>query len=689
MAFAALGCGEPDVSPPEASQTQSSPPSEAPDSVDDGAGEGGSGQVPVLVDVEIPPRPAATPIPAPAPEAAGECPKRKAKDVGIIISPRRPVSGRRVNVLASSLQREGALALRIETETGEVVPVETVHRGGLPISTVARFDVPSSGTFVVTVGQDGEGLRCAKFWAQQHGPKRTLPEPNLAQVWETKRAWDAANEALYSAWVRELFHAPAGESLAFSALDELTSDADRNLLYDYYGWREDHDSKGLTLNPDCADTPYFLRGYFAWKRGLPFGFRTCSRGRGAAPQCYDLRTTGAPPNLKETWVDESEPFDHLMVIDRYFRRTLAWGVHTGNGRTAYGDSATDLYPVELDRKGLRPGIVYADPYGHIFVLVGVVEQEGDFPGILYAIDGQPDGSITRKRFWEGNFLWNPDPSLGGSGFKAFRPLVKVVDDQGVENLLPLDDAALSRRKDYADVSEGQSKLTRDEFYDQVERLISPGPRDPLIAQAEAVVALAEAARVRVTSVDNGLKWQAEHPGEVIEMPWGHDVFETVGPWENYSTPARDLRLLIAMDVVANFERKVERQPDAYGLGGGAGLEDALARVRAFRQQLLADPRYAITYTGSDGATVTLNLAQLFERSDALQVAYNPNDCPEVRWGAPDGSDEAKPCGKRAPEDQVKKMEAYRAWFAKRQRPPRGDLGPDVPGVPRAEELPAD
>ena len=48
---------------------------------------------------------------------------------------------------------------------------------------------------------------------------------------------------------------------------------------------------------------------------------------------------------------------------------------------------------------------------------------GQLAALDVAVDGQPDASITRKRFWEGNFLWNPDPKLGGSGFKAFRPFV--------------------------------------------------------------------------------------------------------------------------------------------------------------------------------------------------------------------------------------------------------------------------
>jgi hypothetical protein len=53
------------------------------------------------------------------------------------------------------------------------------------------------------------------------------------------------------------------------------------------------------------------------------------------------------------------------------------------------------------------------------------------------------------------------------------------------------------------------------------------------------------------------------------------------------------------------------------------------------------------------------------------MAYNLNDCVELRWGAGEGSDEAATCKRRAPEAQRKKMASdYRPWFAERRRPPR-------------------
>ena len=40
------------------------------------------------------------------------------------------------------------------------------------------------------------------------------------------------------------------------------------------------DQKETIIQPDCADVPYFLRAYFAFKMGLPFGYAKCTRGDG-------------------------------------------------------------------------------------------------------------------------------------------------------------------------------------------------------------------------------------------------------------------------------------------------------------------------------------------------------------------------------------------------------------------------
>jgi hypothetical protein len=78
---------------------------------------------------------------------------------------------------------------------------------------------------------------------------------------------------------------------------------------------------------------------------------------------------------------------------------------------------------------------------------------------------------------------------------------------------------------------------------------------------------------------------------------------------------------------------------------------------------------SIVYKRSDGTPQTLTVEEILKRKDALEMAYNPNDCPEIRWGAPEGSKELLNCRRRAPGPQREKMKALRHWFHERRRPP--------------------
>jgi hypothetical protein len=175
-------------------------------------------------------------------------------------------------------------------------------------------------------------------------------------------------------------------------------------------------------------------------------------------------------------------------------------------------------------------------------------------------------------------------------------------------------------------------------------------------------------KVRVTSVENGRKFQASGRGNA-EMPDGPAIFETSGAWEDFSTPARDLRLLIALDVVRNFPDRVARRPERYAMPKDKSVADVKAQLEAVLASELAERKFS--YTRTDGSSWTLALKDMMDRASALEMAYNPNDCVELRWGAPDKSQESATCARHAPTGQRAKMAEYRAWFHERRRPPRG------------------
>jgi hypothetical protein len=78
-----------------------------------------------------------------------------------------------------------------------------------------------------------------------------------------------------------------------------------------------------------------------------------------------------------------------------------------------------------------------------------------------------------------------------------------------------------------------------------------------------------------------------------------------------------------------------------------------------------------SYTRSDGSQWTLSLKDVIERAADFEMAYNPNDCAEIRWGAAEDSEEAATCKRHAPQAQRATMSSdYRDWFRERHWPTR-------------------
>jgi hypothetical protein len=261
-------------------------------------------------------------------------------------------------------------------------------------------------------------------------------------------------------------------------------------------------------------------------------------------------------------------------------------------------------------------------------------------------------------------LFALDPALGSPGFKRLRPIVRGKNGR----LRRLTNDEIAKNTQYGDYSPEQSQLGIEDFYDRMDDLISPEPLDPLRAMKSAITALEEQVQARVTSVENGRKFQNRGSGKV-DMPDGASIFETTGAWEDFATPARDLRLLIAIDVVRGFPDRVARRPERYAMP----KEKSVADVKAELESMLASELSALkfSYTRSDGSAWTLAVKDVVDRATELEMAYNLNDCVELRWGAPDNSDEASTCKRRASGAQRGKMTEYRTWFQERRRPPRG------------------
>lgn len=609
--------------------------------------------------------------------------------LAVLASPTSPWKGAPLRIIFTAEKPlDGSLSLT--APDGKVAVTSKERHGGPPYFWYAEVQSPSAGTWTATLTRDGASSECGTVKRDFTVSKTAgaAPRATSKSVWPIRGAWSRETENLYSAWIEKLFDDPIDAQPSWPALHEVLRDPTRNMLFNSMGLGED--SKKLIMQPDCADLPYFLRAYFAFKNGLPFGYSKCTRGGGGkAPRCpqwFNIQKEDSPQaDAKQKPIQSASNsifgvFDSASASDPaqrssvrppglvpgfgyYIRTVVANAVHSGSGRTAADDNNTDYYPVPLTAETLRPGTIYADPYGHVLVLVKRVAQTSDSAGVFLAVDGQPDGTVARKRFWRGNFLFAQDPSLGGPGFKRFRPI--VADNSGT--LRRLTNAEISKDPDYGDFSLEQSKLGVEAFYDRMDDVMSPQPLDPERAMKETITALEEQVKTRVTSVENGRKYQ-NGGGADVAIPSGPAIFETSGAWEDFATPSRDLRLLIAIDVVRGFPDRVARRADRYAMPKGESVSDVKSALEQTLATEIASRKFS--YTRTDGSQWTLTLKDVMNRSRGLEMAYNVNDCVEVRWGADPKSDEASTCKRRASSAQQAKMEDYRSWFHDRRRPVR-------------------
>lgn len=573
-------------------------------------------------------------------------------DAFLIVNPRVPNVRQPLRVIVTASENFGPVEIAFTDPNGERHTPGLRYLGGPPYTIVAEIAEPMAGDWSIAMGDGERIIECETVTVRSRPPADAT---GTGAVWEVRHNWSAGYENLYAAFVESIFDFPIEEDLTWTSLHELTANADRNILYDYYGAEED---STLELGPDCADLPYMIRAYFAWKMGLPFGFRQCSRGRaGQPPRCENLQT-----NVSVTRADPV----NTPAFQHFSRRNVRSGVHSASGRTHPDDEDTDYYPVAMTREALRPGTLYADPYGHLLIIAQWIPQGATDYGVLIGADAQPDGTVGRRRFWRGSFLFTPETTDVGAGFKAFRPL-RWSRTNG--EMTSFTNADLGDHADFAPYSLDQYAGTSDDFYFRMEEIINPRPLDPLAMLVSLVDALDESVSRRVNSVNNGEAYMADHNYREVEMPTGYSIFETSGAWEDFSTPSRDMRLLISIDTVRLFPERVRQAPTRYGLPeSGEGLETGVGEIEAALAELLGSRTF--DYIRSDDSTWTLSLADVVDRRVGFEMSYNPNDCSEIRWVALEGSDEYAPCDRHAPGFQRERMESYRAWFSDRQRPPR-------------------
>jgi hypothetical protein len=219
----------------------------------------------------------------------------------------------------------------------------------------------------------------------------------------TNDHWSAVDEAGFGA-----FDQAFGESDCKTP--EACFESDRNPY-------RDSDPKSMVLDGDCADFVYQLRGYYAWKNGLPFAHALAITPREGSVGDLRFNAKGnmivARRNVL-AWRPGFNPAEMLSTIGDHVSSATFRVSHEFD----QGFNASDFYSPKIQRSSIKPGTVIYDINAHVAIVYRV-----DPDGTVHYVDSHPDRTLSRSTF--GPHFPREEAQLG-SGFKNFRPL-KLVD----------------------------------------------------------------------------------------------------------------------------------------------------------------------------------------------------------------------------------------------------------------------
>ena len=204
----------------------------------------------------------------------------------------------------------------------------------------------------------------------------------------------------------------------------------------------DTDKPGVTFQSDCAELPYILRFYFAWKRGLPFSFESAVAPRGEAAR--DLRYSRNGNEVSERF-DVPSGANGYRIIER-----LRGAISSASYRIhpdLESPLEPDLYAPAITPASIRPGTIVYDPAGHVGIVFDV-----DDKGRVHFFDAHTDFSLTQMTY---DLRFTRMKPAVGAGFKNWRPIRLVGAKRRADGVLVGGHIEVAPNKDIADFSDEQ------------------------------------------------------------------------------------------------------------------------------------------------------------------------------------------------------------------------------------------
>ena len=412
-----------------------------------------------------------------------------------------------------------------------------------------------------------------------------------AAAWKVSRSvWTEQDEKAYSNFVERLCDSKYGN------LNKFIKDPKAN---PFYG----EEDKKFNLSPDCADLPYLIRAYVAYKLRLPFSYVSEISGKGG-----DERYSKGNKPLK--FRDQ----DYFSSPQQLFNQVVL--INSGYFRMDVSSETSDHYPIKINKKNLTPGTIYYDPDGHVALVAKVLDN-----GRIRLIDAHPDKSISKP--WFGTKFSKGNKSNGG-GFKKWRQIRYTSEGKTVrtQNHNLKDYSATDQYQKSFSIN-GKSGVGYHEYI-RLSMANANSRSDPMTEFIFMMQDIFEDIRYRAIAVDVAIQKGCHlkpHPGS---LPY--NIYGTDGIWEELSTPSRDARLKVAFREFYDTTRQMVLTAEKY--------DKQTARALAYNFLIKYDelsPKFCITYVNSAGRSVKLTFDDVCQR--LFDLSFDPYHSIEYRWGA--------------------------------------------------------
>ena len=502
-------------------------------------------------------------------------------------------------------------------------------------------------------------------------------------AWPIRRQWTRAEALHYAQWVEHIYEMKTKGSVEqrIAKIQRIVTDPEINLL-------ENPSFLGQGGNPqlplsvlrtihaslDCAKFTCFIPAYYAYRRALPWMISY------VAPAEGDVRTS--EHNVVSGTMST---LDAGSASDFFIQASI--GYSSGNYRvnlTGRNAELSDTLPVAIDPRYLLPGCMnYTD--GHSLVLAKISDY-GELCFLncsttetrdIFTYNGMNTVAGITPRGYDETDEWNGCYQ----GLRVLRfPIALVNSARDVVGIRRRTNEEMKEfgfsTEEYEIIRElisnqfiAEGKLKPQSFHDlirlRMKRVDHIKPLEFLEAYADELI---EVYQIREQFVQDAWRDVLQN-GPIVypEELRDENIFQANGRWETWSSPSSDVdrrnKYFYLADWFDYAIRCYEMMPQYVKLDGleKYNIQSQAALARALIEEKRRIFRaHSMTYTKSNGESVTLSLVDIEER--LYDLSFDPNHPPELRWGAPAGTAERASAPERytpVPNgDRIPMREAY-------------------------------